>query len=88
MIEKGRTALEGDFPISASGGVVSTNPIGATAMLRVAEAALQIRGDAGEHQIPKEVNTAMSSSFGGSTWSIMHLLTKLCLLLSAALLGA
>jgi len=76
MIEKGRTALEGDFPINASGGVVSTNPIGATAMLRVAEAALQIRGDAGEHQIPKEVNTAMASSFGGSTWSILHLLTK------------
>ncbi|MBE0512517.1 thiolase family protein [Candidatus Bathyarchaeota archaeon] len=76
MVEKGVTALEGDFPINASGGVVSTNPIGATAMLRVAEAALQIRGDAGEHQIPKEVNTAMSSSFGGSTWSILHLLAK------------
>jgi acetyl-CoA C-acetyltransferase len=76
MVEKGVTALEGDFPINASGGVVSTNPIGATAMLRVAEAALQIRGDAGEHQIPKEVKTAMASSFGGSTWSILNLLTK------------
>lgn len=76
MVEKGRTALDGDFPINASGGVVSTNPIGATGMLRVAEAALQVRGDAGEHQIPKEVNTAMASSFGGSTWTILQLLSK------------
>lgn len=76
MVDRGDTARDGVFPINPSGGVVATNPIGATAMIRVAEAALQVRGDAGEHQVTKEVKTAMASSFGGTGWTILHLLTK------------
>lgn len=76
MVEKGETEIEGCFPINPSGGVVSTNPIGATATIRVAEAALQVRGDAGAHQVPKKVKTAMSSGFGGTMWTVMSLLTK------------
>ena len=34
-----------------SGGVLSSNPIGASGLLRFAEAALQVRGQAGEHQV-------------------------------------
>ena len=77
MVERGDTAIDGTFPINPSGGVVSTNPIGATGMIRLAEAALQIRGDAGEHQVTKkEVKTAIASSFGGSLWTILQLLSK------------
>jgi len=47
-----------------SGGVIASNPIGARAMLRPAEAALQIRGDAGPHQIKKEVRHALASGLG------------------------
>ena len=53
-----------------------TNPIGATAMLRVAEAALQVRGDGGEYQVTKNVDRTMASSFGGVYWTILHLLSK------------
>lgn len=76
MVEEGETEIQGKLPINPSGGVVSTNPIGATGLIRVAEAALQVRGDAGEHQVPKEVRTAMASAFGGSNWTILHLLKK------------
>ena len=76
MIEKGDFEIEGSFPLNPSGGVVSTNPIGATALIRVAEAALQVRGDAGEHQVPKEVKTAMASGFGGTMWTVLHLLVR------------
>lgn len=76
MVERGDFAIEGKFPINPSGGVVSTNPIGATALIRVAEAALQVRGNAGEHQVPKKVNTALASGFGGTMWTVLHLLTK------------
>jgi acetyl-CoA C-acetyltransferase len=76
MAEKGETEINGPFPINPSGGVVSTNPIGATASIRPAEAALQVRGDAGEHQVPKKVKTAMSSGFGGTMWTVLHLLTR------------
>ena len=76
MVERGDTARDGVFPINPSGGVVASNAIGATAMLRVAEAALQVRGDAGEHQVSKEVKMALAASLGGFNWTILHLLSK------------
>ena len=76
MVERGDTARDGIFPINPSGGTCATNPIGATAMVRFAEAALQVRGNAGEHQVPKEVKRAMASSFGGSGWTDLILFTK------------
>ena len=51
LTESGGTALDGDLPVNMSGGVLSSNPIGASGMLRFAEAALQVRGQAGEHQV-------------------------------------
>jgi acetyl-CoA C-acetyltransferase len=76
MINRGDTARDGRIPVCPSGGVVTTNPIGATALLRVAEAALQIRGDCGDYQVEKDVHTALSSGFGGSYWTGLMLLTK------------
>ncbi len=76
MVEKGETARDGRFPVNPSGGVIATNPIGATGAVRVAEAALQIRGDAGERQVTKVVNKAMTSAFGGTGWTVLMLLGK------------
>ncbi len=76
MVERGAFNIEGEFPINPSGGVVSTNPIGASALIRVAEAGLQIRGDAGEHQVPGEIKVAMASGFGGTFWTVLTLLKK------------
>lgn len=76
MVENNDICIDGKFPINPSGGVTASNPIGATAMVRVAEAALQIMGDAGEHQIPKTVNQAMASGFGGTMWTVLFLLTR------------
>ena len=44
MVERGDTELDGSFPVNMSGGVLSSNPIGASGLLRFAEAALQVRG--------------------------------------------
>ena len=41
LVQEGATALDGDLPVNMSGGVLSSNPIGASGMLRFAEAALQ-----------------------------------------------
>ncbi len=76
MVENDEIAIDGDFPINPSGGVTSSNPIGATAIVRVAEAALQIMGDAGGHQVSKTVNQALASGFGGTLWSVLFLLTR------------
>lgn len=76
LIEKGMTNREGAFPISPSGGVMCTNAIGDSGTLRVAEAALQVREDAGEHQITRKVRQALASGFGGSNWTDLFLLSN------------
>ena len=51
MTDDGATEMTGSFPVNPSGGVLSSNPIGASGMIRFAEAALQVQGKAGEHQV-------------------------------------
>jgi acetyl-CoA C-acetyltransferase len=65
MTESGATSMEGDLPVNCSGGVLSSNPIGASGMLRFAEAALQVRGLAGEHQIDG-ARRALGHAYGGA----------------------
>jgi acetyl-CoA C-acetyltransferase len=65
MYKAGVTAVNGELPVNCSGGVNSTNAIGASAMERPAEAALQIMGKA-SNQVPKTVHTSIGSGWGGS----------------------
>ena len=76
LIEKEATRFDREIPWNPSGGIVCTNPIGASGALRVAEAALQVRGEAGEHQVSKDVKLAEADAWGGSHWSVMFLLSK------------
>jgi len=76
LLEDGDFDLDGKLPVNPSGGVTASNPIGATAMLRPAEAAMQIRGDAGPQQIKKEVRHALASGFGGTLWTVLMMLEK------------
>jgi acetyl-CoA C-acetyltransferase len=65
LTEEGETEIGGKLPVNCSGGVLSSNPIGASGMLRFAEAALQVRGQAGEHQV-EGVRTAVGHAYGGA----------------------
>lgn len=75
LIEEGATALDGDIPVNPSGGVVVTNAIGASAMQRMAEAAIQIRNEGGERQVPG-VETAFAVTAGGDSYSAAALFRK------------
>ncbi len=66
MVDDGSTALDGDLPINPSGGVLSSNPLGASGMCRFAEAALQVRGMAGEHQVDG-ARRALGHAYGGGS---------------------
>ena len=66
MTYEGATEIGGDFPVNMSGGVLSSNPIGASGMLRFAEAALQVRGLAGEHQVDG-ARKALGNAYGGGS---------------------
>jgi acetyl-CoA C-acetyltransferase len=67
-IASGATDMGGELPINPSGGVIACNPIGATGLIRCAEAALQVMGKAETRQVP-DVNFALSTGFGGCMWS-------------------
>jgi acetyl-CoA C-acetyltransferase len=69
--ENGITDWNGELPVNMSGGVNSTNAIGASAMERPAEAAMQIMGKA-SNQVPKTVHTAVGHGWGGSINLITH----------------
>ncbi|MEZ5321841.1 MAG: thiolase domain-containing protein [Microthrixaceae bacterium] len=74
LTEQGVTQMDGDLPVNCSGGVLSTNPIGASGMLRFGEAAMQVRGTAGDHQIDG-ARTALGQAYGGAaqffaTWVV------------------
>jgi len=66
LVHDGVTQMTGDLPVNCSGGVLSSNPIGASGMLRFAEAAMQVRGQAGEHQI-EGARTALGHAYGGGS---------------------
>jgi acetyl-CoA C-acetyltransferase len=62
---KGTFARGGKLPCAPSGGVLCTNPIGATAMIRPAEIALQVTGRAGDRQI-EGAKTGFAHGLGGA----------------------
>lgn len=55
----GATAMDGKLPVNASGGALGANAVCAAGLARIVEAAMQIRGDAGKHQV-KDVKTALA----------------------------
>lgn len=75
LLEGGELTFGGRLPFSPSGGVVCTNPIGATGAVRVAEGALQVMGEAGARQVDG-VRRALVTGFGGSVWNEVFLLNR------------
>jgi acetyl-CoA C-acetyltransferase len=76
LIEEEATWPHGDIPVDPSGGVVSTNAIGATGLHRIAEAAIQVRGDGGERQVTNDVNLALAYAQGADQFATMILMGK------------
>lgn len=75
FIDSGVPLIDGELPVNPSGGVLSTNPIGATALIRVAEAAMQVMNRAGAHQVSPDVRMALATGYGGNAWSDALILT-------------
>ncbi|MBU0514270.1 MAG: thiolase family protein [Proteobacteria bacterium] len=75
LIDDGVTAMDGELPVNPSGGVLSTNPIGASGTIRVAEAALQIHGRGGDRQVP-DVKLALATGYGVYSWSDVMILSS------------
>jgi acetyl-CoA C-acetyltransferase len=57
--------MGGAFPVNPSGGVLSSNAIGASGMIRCLEAASQVRGTAGACQVDG-AKVALGHAYGGA----------------------
>ncbi len=66
LTEAGETAIGGRIPVNPSGGVLSSNPIGASGLIRFAEAAIQVMGKAGDHQVAG-ARKALGHAYGGGS---------------------
>ena len=74
LVDEGVTHFDGRLPVNPSGGLLGANPIGAAGLVRFAEAAMQVRGTAGEHQVDG-VRLALAHAAGGysncvATWVV------------------
>src|SRR5450631_359262 len=67
LTEAGATAPDGDIPWNPSGGVLSSNPIGASGMVRFGEAAQQVRRRAGDYQVELKTGKALGHAYGGGS---------------------
>jgi acetyl-CoA C-acetyltransferase len=66
LVAAGFGAWDSGTVINPSGGPQAANPVGATALIRLGECAMQVMGTAGEHQVPG-ARTAVATGQGGST---------------------
>ncbi len=75
MALDGEIALDGRIPVSTMGGLKSRgHPVGATGVYQIVESVLQLRGLAGETQIPN-ARLGMAQNIGGSGATIItHIL--------------
>jgi len=64
LVLKGVFNRTGELVCDPSGGTLCTNPIGATGLVRTAEAAMQVLGKAGDHQTPG-AKLALAHAMGG-----------------------
>ncbi|MGW0635610.1 thiolase domain-containing protein [Nocardia salmonicida] len=66
LTDKGETEIGGRLPVNPSGGVLSSNPIGASGLIRFAEAAKQVMGRAGDYQV-SNAHKALGHAYGGGS---------------------
>ncbi|RJP66970.1 MAG: thiolase family protein [Candidatus Abyssobacteria bacterium SURF_17] len=64
LVEQGVTEMGGELPINPSGGVLSAHTVLVAGLVRIVEAALQLRGDSGKRQVAG-AKTALAHGING-----------------------
>jgi acetyl-CoA C-acetyltransferase len=76
MIAAGETEIGGRLPVNTDGGLIANGePIGASGMRQVYETVLQLRGDAGERQVPGDPAVGFTQVYGAPGVSACTVLT-------------
>ncbi|MEH6588631.1 MAG: thiolase family protein [Halioglobus sp.] len=77
LIQSGATRIDGPMPVNTDGGCLANGePIGASGLRQVYENVLQLRGDAGEHQVPGNPKLGYSHVYGAPGISAITILER------------
>ncbi len=77
LIQGGETHIGGSMPVNTDGGCIANGePIGASGLRQVYENVLQLRGQAGEHQVPNDPKLAYTHVYGAPGISAVTILQK------------
>ena len=77
LIAEGATEIEGRLPVNTDGGCLANGePIGASGLRQVYESVLQLRGDAGAHQVPGDPRVGFTHVYGAPGISACTVLTR------------
>jgi hypothetical protein len=77
LIQSARTAIGGRLPVNTDGGCLANGePIGASGLRQVHEVVLQLRGAAGERQIPGPARIGFTQVYGAPGVSACTVLSR------------
>ncbi|GEL25323.1 acetyl-CoA acetyltransferase [Pseudonocardia sulfidoxydans NBRC 16205] len=77
LISSGATTITGSLPVNTDGGCIANGePIGASGLRQVYETALQLRGEAGDHQVPGDPRVGFTHVYGAPGISACTVLTR------------
>ena len=78
MAEDGETSRDGEKPVNLSGGLKSKgHPVGASGIGQVVEVWKQLRGEAGERQLPGQLRFGLTHNVGGTGQTcVVHIFEK------------
>jgi acetyl-CoA acetyltransferase len=76
-LAEGRTEIDGRLPVNTDGGCLANGePVGASGLRQVYEVALQLRGEAGERQVPNTPRTGYTHVYGAPGLSGVTILSR------------
>ena len=77
LIQSGATRIDGQMPVNTDGGCLANGePIGASGLRQVYETVLQLRGQAGDHQVPGDPKLGYTHVYGAPGISAVTILQR------------
>jgi acetyl-CoA acetyltransferase len=76
LIADGATEITGSMPVNTDGGLIANGePVGASGLRQIHELVLQLRGNAGERQVPGTPRVGYAQLYGAPGTAAVSILT-------------
>jgi acetyl-CoA acetyltransferase len=77
LVEAGATAITGTLPVNTDGGLIANGePVGASGIRQVYELVTQMRGRAGDRQVPNQPRVGLAQLYGAPGVAAVSILTR------------